>query len=299
MIKNINISKLTLKEISDKIDSGEITKEQVSEYFKNALTPILNDILEVSFEDLKSAFNNISNQFKTIFIEFVKYIKENSPDRVMFRNGWLITNYLMEIEQIKNLENSKLHNKELVNKLMVKLLTNNKYEKLEQMIVRWKGDIIFKEGYSNLYSSFLLLRNTKYANKKYNIPNILIPFLLIQIEYLNDECYKLYLKIWNEENNLKDLNKWNWIKHINFHDSEIAHYFIQKVLFGNTKNKKSLKERNKLFEEFNNKDSLAFLNRHLIIHAKTREYSSLENLLKMFLTIDLLFDISNQIQKNK
>ncbi|WP_288268546.1 hypothetical protein [uncultured Methanobrevibacter sp.] len=247
---------------------------------------------------------NIIDNFKRALEIGNEYFHKNNKeiDKLLMDYSWFITPNmdLSVVGEVSKIHKSYSKNKqEEIDKVFCDYFLKNNCKELEDMIINWRSNVIFSQRMEFFEDSLKLIKNEDKICV--NVCNFVIPILISQIEGIKN--------IWfNNIKNIKyDNGKWILTSNGN---KPIKEEEILEMIYKNIENsmyyefyKYSFKfvlfnvlfQNTYLFADYSND---LHLSRHKILHGESIEYGKKEYLIRCFIILDILFEISQFIEVN-
>jgi len=238
-------------------------------------------------EQNKSIFNNVEKFWANFQQEYK--IAEQKATCVLKRYKWFIApdmpiNLVFKI--VKLAETKGRHDKQ-INSLFINYFSANNWHNLEQMVIKWRTSPLLKKRMNILLDCIKALKKTKSRN--INLPNIILPTLIAQIDGFLTDYLKSKNISWDvnyDDFNLKNKTKIGRKTQFKRHKSimldvqfdELANHVFLNILFQKSQKGKPLKT------PFN-------FNRHKIMHGENIEYGRKDYLIRAFLVMDFLVSL--------
>ncbi len=229
-------------------------------------------------------WTEINKKIFTPYENFWKVFREKYEEAekevvsILKKYKWLISpnmplSFIFEVVKISKKQGNQ---RSAINKLFVNYFSVNNFKNLEELINKWENNSFFKPRMKIFKDCLGVI---KHAKKKYNPSNVVLPVLIAQIdgirlEFMNrnglsfrirDEDWKEFFKNQIPEHPLLELANWIFID----------------ILF------------QKAFPGQPLKTPFIF-NRHKIMHGETLRYGRIDNVIRTFLILDFLANITGE-----
>lgn len=252
--------------------------------------------LQKKMEEALAPFQNTLNAFATavsghlktidnigkIVIKAAQHFKLTEKEVVLIlkKYKWFITPsmpiYL--IYEIIKIDRQGIQTYKKVNKLFISYFFGNNFKELKDMLLRWKNSVFFKKRMKIIKDCIYFVISNQ--NRNINVVNVVLPSLIAQIDgIIND--YLVY-KTGHSINSYKDIKinfKLNRPKILTSELDNLINEIILEIFLQTSYKSIPLK-------------TPYYFNRHKIMHGENIRYGRLDYLIKSFLILDFLSELT-------
>ena len=250
---------------------------KVQENIQKTLVPAMTNIARIVTENMKG-INQLTEIIRKAALGY--QITEKEVVKILKKYKWFITPEmpLSMLNQIIKIDRQGHGTYKRVNELFIAYFFNNNFYELKELVKKWDKVPLFKKRMKILKDCISFISENK--NKKINIANIVLPVLIVQIDGIINDY--LVLKTGQPARTFGDI----------------------KTAFRSTRSKVLTSKLDNLINDIILdvflQTSYKYIplqkpynfNRHKILHGENIKYGRMDYLIKSFLILDLLSELS-------
>lgn len=190
------LSDLTFKETQELLKTDEDFKVFFTEYLEKKFPKLEENISNFS-DNIKNFLNVVSESIKIfnsklaelgnqLYEAFKPNLEIIDLNKSLYKKGWVLSPYLLNEKNQKDFNIkflSEINDSKKLDKHYQDFLTRKNFYHLEKMVISWNSNKFFRRRNKSLIDSVNILRLAVLnKQKKINVNNFILPFLIAQID---------------------------------------------------------------------------------------------------------------------